>query len=62
MANAKGEAVETPTQDLPFKVVVSTDRKIVRECIFASRPAAQVFLVATLKELAKSGTNEGRLG
>jgi O-acetyl-ADP-ribose deacetylase (regulator of RNase III) len=54
MASARGEVVETPTQDLPFKAVVSTEGKILRECFFASRPAAEAFLVSTLEELAKT--------
>jgi O-acetyl-ADP-ribose deacetylase (regulator of RNase III) len=54
MARATGEVVETPTQDLPFKAVISTEGKIIRETFFASRPAAEAYLVMTLEELAKT--------
>ena len=54
MANATGEVVETPTQDLPFKAVIATEGKILRERYFASRPAAEAFIVETLKEMAKT--------
>ncbi len=54
MANATGEVVESPTQELPFKAVVSTEGKVVQERYFASRPAAEAFLVAILEELAKT--------
>jgi O-acetyl-ADP-ribose deacetylase (regulator of RNase III) len=54
MANATGEVVETPTQDLPFKAVISSKGKVVQERFFASRPSAEAFLVATLEELAKT--------
>ena len=54
MADVKGEVIETPTQDLPFKAVISTEGKIIRETFFASRPAAEAFVVMTLKELAKT--------
>ena len=54
MANARGEVVESPTQDMPFKAVISTEGKILQERFFASRPAAEAFVVATLEELAKT--------
>jgi len=54
MARATGEVVETPTQDLPFKAVISTEGKIIRETFFASRPAAEAYLVMTIEELAKT--------
>ena len=54
MANARGEVVETPTQQMPFKAVISTEGQIVQERFFASRPEAEAFLVATLAELAKT--------
>ena len=54
MANARGEVIETPTQDMPFKAVISAGDEIVQERFFASRPAAEAFLVATLAELAKT--------
>jgi O-acetyl-ADP-ribose deacetylase (regulator of RNase III) len=56
MANVKGEVIETPTQDLPYKAIISTEGKILREVYFASRRAAEAFLVATLAELAKTET------
>lgn len=54
MANATGEVIETPTQDLPFKAVISVEGKIIRETFFASRPSAEAFLLMTLEELAKT--------
>ncbi len=52
--NAKGEVVDTPTQDMPFKAVIFTEGKIVQERFFASRPAAEAFIVDTLKGLKKT--------
>jgi hypothetical protein len=54
MANATGEVVETPTQEMPFKAVIFTERQILRERFFASRPEAEAYIVDTLKELEKS--------
>jgi len=62
MANATGEVVETPTEFLPFKAVISADGKILRETYLASRQMAEAFIVNTLKELDKSAANEGRVG
>jgi O-acetyl-ADP-ribose deacetylase (regulator of RNase III) len=54
MANARGKVVETPTQQMPFKAVISTEGQIVQERFFSSRPEAEAFLVATLSELGKT--------
>jgi O-acetyl-ADP-ribose deacetylase (regulator of RNase III) len=54
MANARGKVVETPTQQMPFKAVISTEGQIVQERFFASRPEAEAFLVATLEGVAKT--------
>ena len=54
MAKARGEVVETPTQEMPFKAVISTEGEIVQERFFPSRPEAEAFIVDTLKELQKS--------
>jgi O-acetyl-ADP-ribose deacetylase (regulator of RNase III) len=54
MANARGKVVETPTQQMPFKAVISTEGQIVQERFFPSRPEAEAFLVATLAELGKT--------
>ena len=54
MANATGEVVETPTQNLPFKAVIFTEGKILQERFFSSRPEAEAYLVETLKELRKT--------
>jgi hypothetical protein len=54
MANATGEVVETPTQEMPFKAVIFTEGKILQERFFSSRPEAEAFIVDTLKELEKS--------
>ena len=62
MARATGEVVETPTQDLPFKAVISTEGKIIRETFFATRPEAEAFLVETLGHLAQPDQSEGRSG
>jgi O-acetyl-ADP-ribose deacetylase (regulator of RNase III) len=59
---ATGAVVETPTQDLPFKAVISTEGKIIQERFFATRAEAEAFIVDTLKESTKSGANEGRIG
>jgi O-acetyl-ADP-ribose deacetylase (regulator of RNase III) len=59
--NATGAVVETPTQDMPFKAVISTEGKIVQERFFASRPEAEAFLVDTLNELGKSAPKAGRV-
>src|SRR5271155_3588910 len=60
--SATGAVVETPTQDMPFKAVISTEGKIVQERFFASRPEAEAFVVETLTELGKSGSDSGRPG
>jgi len=60
MAKASGEVVETPTEFLPFKAVISVDGKVLRETYLASRPAAEAFVVNTLKDLAKSASKEPR--
>ena len=61
VGKATGAVVETPTQDMPFKAVISTEGTIVQERFFASRPAAEAFIVDTLKELGNSAVKEGRL-
>jgi hypothetical protein len=53
MANATGEVVETPTQEMPFKAV-NTEGQILRERFFASRPEAEAYIVDALKQLEKS--------
>jgi hypothetical protein len=53
MAKATGEVVETPTQEMPFKAVISSDGEIVEERFFPSRVEAEAFIVEMLKELAK---------
>lgn len=59
--SATGAVIETPTQDMPFKAVISTEGKIVQERFFASRPEAEAFLVDTLNELDKSPPKAGRV-
>ena len=54
MANARGEVVETPTQEMPFKAVIFTEGRLLRERFFASRPEAEAYIVDTLKRLEKS--------
>jgi uncharacterized protein YfcZ (UPF0381/DUF406 family) len=51
---AKGAVVETPTQGMPFKAVISIEGKTVQERFFASRTEAEAFLVETLKGLKKT--------
>ena len=58
--SATGEVVETPTQEMPFKAVISTEGKILQERFFGSRPEAEAFIVDTLRELGKSGRHKGR--
>ena len=59
MANAKGQVVETPTQEMPFKAVISTEQEILPERFFLSRAEAETFIVDTLKELRQTD-REGR--
>jgi hypothetical protein len=54
MSDAKGEVVATPTQEMPFKATIYTEGKILQERFFETRPEAEGFVVATLKELEKS--------
>ncbi len=61
MAHAMGEVVETPTQEMPFKAVISTEGRILQERFFASRPEAETFIVDTLKELEKLPEKDGDL-
>ena len=49
MANARGEVVTTPTQEIPFKAVIYTEGKIIEERFFASRPEAEAFIVDTAR-------------
>ena len=49
MPKASGLVVETPTQDLPFKAVISDDGVTVEEQYFSSREEAEIFIVDTLK-------------
>jgi hypothetical protein len=49
MSKASGLVVETPTQDLPFKAVISEDGVTVEEQYFSSREEAEVYIVDTLK-------------
>jgi O-acetyl-ADP-ribose deacetylase (regulator of RNase III) len=58
MTKLTGKVVESPTQEMPFKAVISTEGKIIQERFFASRPEAEAFLVVTLKELGKTGAKE----
>jgi hypothetical protein len=54
MANATGEVVETPTQEMPFKAVIFTEGEIIEERFFPSRLEAEAFIVDALKELEKT--------
>ena len=47
MAEATGEVVETPTEQLPYKAVISVDGEIVREQFFGSRVEAEIWIVET---------------
>jgi hypothetical protein len=62
MAKASGVVVETPTQEMPFKAVISSEGEIVREQFFASRPEAEAFIVETLKELKKPAETSRQKG
>jgi hypothetical protein len=61
MAEAVGEVIETPTEEMPFKAVIEVDGETIQERFFASRVEAEVFLVATLKGLT-DGTKHGAEG
>ena len=60
MAKATGEVVETPTQEMPFKAVISSEGEILEERFFSSRPEAEAFIVDMLKELEKSPKTSGQ--
>ena len=53
MANATGQVVETPTQEMPFMAVIYTEGKIIEERCLRSRPEAEAYIVDTLKGLNK---------
>jgi hypothetical protein len=50
---AKGEAVATPTQEMPFKAVIYADGKILEERFFPTRPEAEAYIVDALQGLNK---------
>ena len=62
MADAKGEVIETPTQEMAFKAVIWTEGKIIQERFFASRPEAEAFIVGVLEGLkaAPKGATDRR--
>jgi len=57
-----GAVVETPTQHLPFKAVISAEGKVIHERFFATRAEAEASLAETLKLLAISPQNEVGFG
>ncbi len=60
MANATGEVVETPTEELPYKAVIKADDgQIIGEQFFASRIQAELFIVETLNGLGGPAGKEG---
>jgi hypothetical protein len=59
MAEATGEVVETPTEELPYKAVISVDGEIIREQFFASRVEAEIWIVETLKGLGHPPSMKG---
>lgn len=60
MAKVSGEVIETPTQEMPFKAVISSNGEVFREQFFATRPEAEAFVVDTLNELEKAPEASGR--
>ena len=60
MGAPSGEVVETPTADMPYKVVISHEGGIIREQHFASRTAAEVYIIDALRGLQTADADEGR--
>jgi hypothetical protein len=48
MSKAKGEVIETPTQDMPFKAIISYDGSRLFERYFFARSDAEIFVVEML--------------
>jgi hypothetical protein len=61
MAKATGLILETPTEELPYKAVISVEGETIREQYFGSREEAEVFLVEALRGLEKTANNQGKL-
>ena len=61
MAEATGAVVETPTEELPYKAVISHDGETIREQYFASRVEAEIYIVDTLHGLRGPARDEGHL-
>jgi hypothetical protein len=57
MSKAKGEVVETPTQDMPFKAIISYEGSRLFERFFFARTDAEIFVVEMLGGL-RSGEPE----
>jgi hypothetical protein len=51
MATASGMVIETPTAEFPFKATITHGGEVILERRFESRPAAESYLVETLKGL-----------
>ena len=61
MAGKTGEVIETPTQLMPFKAVISVDGKIATEEFFATRVEAEIYIVDAIKGSVETPQKGGRL-
>ena len=61
MAEKTGEVIETSTQVMPFKAVISVDGKILTEQFFATRVEAEIYIVDAIKGTAETPLKGGRL-
>lgn len=59
MSDARGEIVETPTAQLPYKALIAHEAKIIREQYFATRGEAESYIVDTLHGLRGHAHDEG---
>lgn len=53
MTEPTGTIIETPTEELPFKAVISSQGEGLREKFFTTRPEAEAFVVETLRSLGE---------
>ena len=61
MPEKTGEVIETPTQVMPFKAVISVDGQIATEEFFATRVEAEIYIVDAIKGSVETPQKGGRL-
>ena len=54
MVEKTGEVIETPTQTMPFKAVISVDGKVATEEFFATRVEAEIYIVDAIEGSAET--------